>query len=128
MTGISKEHNVKTVLLHNVACTDRNIMYSAPQMPPWLASCQHRPMHPLPQPAELIHTVTQRVLGWAATRVRTDGDLEKLLAADALEDERAWRRLDEEEAEVKVEVAEMVWEELMADTAEVMLELERVCA
>ncbi len=51
-----------------------------------------------------------------------------MLAADAVEDERAWAETSGEEAQVQVEVAEGIWQDLMADTAAAVAELERQLA
>ena len=49
----------------------------------------------------------------------------QVLAADAVEDERAWGELAAEEAQVQVEVAEAIWQDLLADTAQAVADLER---
>eukprot|EP00798_Chlamydomonas_sp_ICE-L_P012405 gene12405-15596_t len=47
-------------------------------------------------------------------------DIEKILVVATADDQLTWGRLEEQEAEVKTEVAEMVWDDLMNDTADVL--------
>ncbi len=43
----------------------------------------------------------------------------------AVEDEREWAQLkDQAEAEIRLEIAEMIWEDLILDTAQTLLDLE----
>lgn len=98
------------------------------QAPLWLWPKGQRLVKPLPPPEQLAAQVKQQVLQWAAVRVRTDADLEKLLIADAREEEKRWHNYAEEEAEIAVEVAEYIWEDLVADTADVLMELEGIIA
>lgn len=81
-------------------------------------------VRPLPSAAELVEQVCKQVVGWSSVRVRTEADLEKVLAADATEEEKTWANFDEEEAEVKLEVAEMLWDDLLVETGACLQALE----
>lgn len=52
----------------------------------------------------------------------------QVLAQDAQEDERAWTDLTGAEVEVKREVAEALWADLVGDTAQVLADLEQLLA
>jgi hypothetical protein len=55
--------------------------------------------------------------------------VDKLLGSDAAEDDRIWGTLlEEEEAGVKLEVAEMLWMDLLQDTATCVAELDNSLA
>lgn len=61
----------------------------------------------------------------AARAPTCPSQVDKLLVADAAEDDRQWgAMLVEEEAAVKLEAAEMIWADLLQDTANVMAELD----
>lgn len=79
-------------------------------------------LHITPLPASCP---TVQVLAWSGVKVRSEAEIEKLLVTDVVEDERAWAATEEEEiAGVKLEVAEMLWMELLADTAHTLAELD----
>jgi hypothetical protein len=50
-------------------------------------------------------------------QVKAESDLDRLLLSDAVADEASWSSFHEEEAVVKVAVADHIWEDLVAETA-----------
>ncbi|GLC67393.1 hypothetical protein PLESTF_000551400 [Pleodorina starrii] len=93
---------------------------------PWLR--QNRIVKPLPSPAEMAKQVQQQLSAWAAMRMRDPAETDKVLAMDAQEDERARGDLALEEAEVQREVADLVWADLVEDTARELADLEQLLA
>ncbi|KAG2491840.1 hypothetical protein HYH03_009796 [Edaphochlamys debaryana] len=89
---------------------------------PWLA--KSRVVKPLPSPAEMAAQVQKQIKAWSAMRMRDPAEIDKVLAADAQEDEKAWADTAVEEAEVLRETAEAIWADLIADTAAVVAGLE----
>ncbi|GFR52009.1 hypothetical protein Agub_g14432 [Astrephomene gubernaculifera] len=92
------------------------------QSPPWLSTSHI--VKPLPSPEDMAALVQKQLRDWSAMRMRDATETDKVLAADAQEDERAWCDLAAEEAEVQREVAELIWDGLVEDTAAVLSELE----
>ncbi|KXZ55734.1 hypothetical protein GPECTOR_2g1284 [Gonium pectorale] len=91
---------------------------------PW--THQKRFVKPLPNPKEMEEQVQRQIRTWSGTRMREPAETDKVLAADAQEDERAWADLSAEEADVQREVAELIWAELVSDTANAVMEVEAV--
>eukprot|EP00798_Chlamydomonas_sp_ICE-L_P012404 gene12404-15595_t len=90
------------------------------EAPSWIRPPTNHVVKPLPSSAELAAEVSKRVVEWSAAKVKGLPDLDKILGLAAAEDERTWFRLEEQEAEVKMEIAEMVWDDLMLDTADAL--------
>ncbi|GIL86184.1 hypothetical protein Vretifemale_14582, partial [Volvox reticuliferus] len=96
------------------------------QTQPWLR--RNRFIKPLPSPVEMTQQVQQQLRAWAAMRMRDPAETDKVLVMDAQEDERARADLAVEEAEVQREVADLIWADLMADTAQQLAEIEQILA
>eukprot|EP00775_Hariotina_reticulata_P007057 gene7057-7271_t len=79
----------------------------------------------LPPAGQLAAVVSKAVVGWSRARVREDnGGVERLLAEDAQEADKAWAKIDAEVAGVALEVAEAVWDGLLQDTAHLLMGLQ----
>ncbi|KAK9802869.1 hypothetical protein WJX72_003771 [[Myrmecia] bisecta] len=85
--------------------------------PAWIRRLQ--PLRRLPQGPELTAAVKQRVMKWAAQQ--HDEHVDAMLAEDAVEDDRTWAIIEEEEAEVRFDISEAIWDDLIADTADTLL-------
>ncbi|GAX77766.1 hypothetical protein CEUSTIGMA_g5209.t1 [Chlamydomonas eustigma] len=80
---------------------------------------------PLPSPEDVRKRVEGQVLDWGRLRVDTDHDVEKILPLDAAEEERTWADTADEEAEIKLEVAEYIWDDLMSEIAQELVTVDR---
>ncbi|KAG2447275.1 hypothetical protein HYH02_007605 [Chlamydomonas schloesseri] len=96
------------------------------QSQPWLR--KNRVAKPLPSPSAMLEQVQKQIKAWSGMRMRDPAEIDKVLVQDAQEDERAWTDLSGAEVEVKREVAEAVWADLVEDTAEVLANLEQLLA
>ena len=82
-------------------------------------------MKPLPDPDALLALVKKQVLSWTAVKVRAESEVEKIWPLDAAEEERTWADTAEEEAEVKLDVSEMLWDELLNEIAQELVDLDK---
>eukprot|EP00798_Chlamydomonas_sp_ICE-L_P016272 gene16272-22452_t len=78
----------------------------------------------LPTSERMGEEVRSKVLGWAKVCIKQDIQLERLLALDAAEDEHTAENMDEEIADVKMEVADMLWDDLLTDAAQALQEID----
>ncbi|EFJ46101.1 hypothetical protein VOLCADRAFT_105672 [Volvox carteri f. nagariensis] len=94
------------------------------QTAPWLR--RNRVAKPLPSPAEMAEQVQQQLRAWSGMRMRDPAEMDKVLAMDAQEDERARADLVAEEAEVVGDVANLIFEDLLTDTALQLTDIEQL--
>lgn len=92
-------------------------------VPNWLRPDQVR--RPLPSAEALAAEVQRQVQTWKQLLVKSEADIERLLPVEAAEEERMWGDVTEEEAELKLEVAELIWDDLITELAEELAAMER---
>ena len=81
-------------------------------------------MKPLPDAESLLALVKKQVLSWSAVGVKAESEVEKIWPLDAAEEERTWADTAEEEAEVKLDLAEMIWDDLLTEIARELVSLD----
>lgn len=83
------------------------------------------PPAPLPSAEELAAGAAKQVAEWRAVKVASEADVDRALQVAVNEQERGWADCGEEEAELKVQVADRLWDELLGDVAMQLSGLDR---
>ncbi len=84
---------------------------------------------PLPTGTTLLSSVKRRVLGWldecanGTGKGGPDAGVKAMLAADALTEDARWHDFGIDQAVVRFEISERLWDDLLTDTAETLLQL-----